>query len=172
MINSPGLKRIKTAGVALAVFLVSAPAFSASKKAAADAVIEVLNAQKDAWNKGDLDGFMAGYLHSPDMSFTSGGKEVWGYDALKERYQKRYGQSKETMGQLKFTELKAFELGPKNELVIGHWHLDLASSSLDGVFSLVFVKAKDGWKCFHDHTSLAEKKPAEPEKAAEPASKQ
>lgn len=137
---------------------------------AGKAVTEILNMQKDAWNKGDLDQFMSGYLHSPDISFTSGGKEVWGYDALKERYQKRYGQSKDTMGQLKFTDLKTFELGPKNELVIGHWHLDLASSSLDGVFSLIFVKAKDGWKIFHDHTSLAEKKPADETK--EPVQKQ
>jgi ketosteroid isomerase-like protein len=119
------------------------------------AIESVLTKQAEAWNRGDLDEFMKGYLHSENTSYTSGGTEVWGYEALHDRYQKKYGKSPETMGKLKFSELKVFPLGAKNALVIGHWHLDPQKPpAADGTFSLVFVKTKEGWKVLHDHTSL------------------
>ena len=144
---------------ALTILILSGFATTAESKAEAPntqkAIETVLTKQCDAWNKGDLDEFMKGYLHSEKTSYTSGGTEVWGYDALHDRYQKKYGQSPETMGKLKFSELKVFPLGAKNALVIGHWHLDPQKPpAVDGVFSLVFVKTNDGWKVMHDHTSV------------------
>ena len=44
------------------------------------AVRTVLSTQQDAWNRGDLDGFMAGHLLSPDLVFTSGCHIRHGYD--------------------------------------------------------------------------------------------
>ncbi len=41
---------------------------------------EVLMLQVDAWNRGDLDGYMLGYLYSPDLTFRSGGTVTKGYD--------------------------------------------------------------------------------------------
>lgn len=111
--------------------------------------------QAQAWNKGDLEKFMTGYLHSNETSYTSGGKIVWGYDALKERYEKRYGKSTESMGKLSFSDLKILDLEKNHALCIGHWHLEGAENkTYDGVFSLVLRHAKDGWKVIHDHTSL------------------
>lgn len=148
--------------IALALFLSCPQVMKASTKSSSvkDAVEAVLNSQKDAWNRGDLDGFMKGYLHSENTSYTSGGTEVWGYEALSQRYAKKYGQSPETMGRLSFTDLRTFDLGKKHDsaLVIGHWHLELKQTTLDGIFSLVFVKVNNDWRIMHDHTSLAEKK--------------
>lgn len=120
-----------------------------------DTIVKLLQEQNDAWNKGDLDTFMQGYIKSPDLSYSSGGKEVWGYDALRERYQKKYGDNKATMGKLNFTDLRVFELGASNALCIGHWHLVRDNQpNLDGTFSLVLVQTKEGWKILHDHTSV------------------
>lgn len=136
-----------------------APGFCSNWTAVQAEIGSVMDKQSQAWNKGKLDEFMVGYLNSPRTSYTSGGTVVWGYEALKERYEKKYGQSPETMGKIGFTDLKFVELGPKDVLVIGHWHLDRTDKpAMDGVFSLVFVRAKDGWKIIHDHTSVAEKK--------------
>ena len=33
-----------------------------------------LTDQQAAWNRGDLDAFMAGYWNSPDLTFFSGGQ--------------------------------------------------------------------------------------------------
>lgn len=116
---------------------------------------DLLAMQAEAWNKGDLDTFMTGYLRSDQTSYTSGGKVVWGYEALKERYEKRYGNSKESMGKLSFSDLKTVDLEKNHALCIGHWHLEGGEKKVfDGVFSLILRHDKSGWKVIHDHTSL------------------
>ena len=47
--------------------------------AAADAIFQVLIAQEAAWNHGDLEGFMAGYWKSPELTFLSGDKVTLGW---------------------------------------------------------------------------------------------
>ena len=47
---------------------------TASETIATSAVREVLAVQREAWNRGDIDGFMQGYLRSDDIRFASG---VW-----------------------------------------------------------------------------------------------
>ncbi len=131
-----------------------------AKPANVDAAVQnVMQQQVDAWNKGDLEKFMTFYMKSKDLSYTSGGIEVWGFDALQKRYEKRYGNNKATMGKLSFADLKVFPLGKDNALCIGHWHLERKGEAhLDGTFSLVFVSDHGQWKILHDHTSVADKK--------------
>ncbi len=118
-------------------------------------VKDLLEMQATAWNKGDLQTFMTGYLNSDNISYTSGGKVVWGYQALKDRYEKRYGNKADTMGKLAFSDLKTTELGKDHALCIGHWHLVGKDKTFDGVFSLILRHTKTGWKVIHDHTSLS-----------------
>ena len=35
------------------------------------AILKMLNAQVTAWNHGELEGFMAAYWHSPELTFFS-----------------------------------------------------------------------------------------------------
>ncbi|MFC1476922.1 hypothetical protein ACFL6L_00475 [candidate division KSB1 bacterium] len=37
------------------------------------AVTEVLEQQSEAWNRGDIEGYMSGYWQSESLSFVSGG---------------------------------------------------------------------------------------------------
>src|SRR5687768_11795109 len=67
--------------------------FTAADEAAVRAV---LAAQQDAWNRGDLDGFMAGYLRAPELVFTSGGNVRRGWDETHAKFLARYGQAKDT----------------------------------------------------------------------------
>lgn len=129
-----------------------------SEAAATGGVTEAMTASCDAWNRGDLDSFMKGYLDSPETSYISGSTEVWGYQALKDRYEKRYGSSHESMGKLSFSGIKVVDLGKSHALCLGHWHLERASDGpYGGVYSLVLIKTKkDGWKVIHDHTSETE----------------
>jgi len=122
-------------------------------------VTAVLDMQVDAWNRGDLETFMTGYLKSPNMSFTSGGEEFWGYDTLQQRYAKSYGTNRDTMGKLKFSDLKVVDVGKDGALCVGHWHLERKDKPLaEGIFSLVFVRESTGWKIIHDHTTAGLKK--------------
>ena len=110
-----------------------------------------------AWNRGDLEGFMRGYVNTPEMTFTAGGRLVRGYEALRDRYQATYGTNRDSMGQLRFEDIEIWPLGPDHALAVGRWILELKKEANQGVFSLVMRKTPDGWKILHDHTSRLEK---------------
>jgi len=117
------------------------------------AIRAVLDAQIAAWNKGDLDGFMAGYWNSEKLFFISGSKTTQGWKATKERYEKAYkGEGKE-MGQLAFGELNVESISPDAALVRGRFDLKLSKEDTGGRFTLLVKKMPDGWKITHDHTS-------------------
>ncbi|MBN9520052.1 DUF4440 domain-containing protein [bacterium] len=140
-----------------AVLLCAAPALAQppSPPAPADdvAVRKVLGDQVTAWNKGDLDGFMAGYWNDERLTYISGGKSVRGWKALKERYQAAYQGEGKQMGQLAFAELDTEGTGPGAVMVRGKWEVTVGKDAVGGWFTLLVRKMPDGWKVTHDHTS-------------------
>jgi ketosteroid isomerase-like protein len=148
--------------VALVAVLLAAPlacahprSTSAPRFAAADdaAVRAVLAAQQDAWNRGDLAGYMAGYLRSPELVFTSGGNIRHGWDETIAKYRARYGNDPSTMGKLGFEILGVQPLGADGAIVLGRWELTETPVAGRGVFSVALARTADGWKVVHDHTS-------------------
>ncbi len=115
----------------------------------------VLDRQVQAWNRRDLEGFMQGYWHSPDLTFYSGGTVVSGWESTLDRYRKRYQSEGNEMGKLDFSDLKIELLGPSAALVRGRFHLKMTSSEPAGIFTLTFRRFAGGWKIIHDHTSTA-----------------
>jgi uncharacterized protein (TIGR02246 family) len=136
------------------IMLVSA-ADPAKDKAA---IQRVLDDQTAAWNKGDLPGFMKGYLDSEELSFFSGDKKTKGWKATLERYQKRY-QGDEEMGTLSFEEMSIELLGDDHALVRGRYRLKFKNETPTGIFTLVMRKTPAGWRIIHDHTSASEAPP-------------
>lgn len=122
------------------------------------AIQAVLSAQQAAWNRGDVDAFLVGYWHSPELTFSGSSGVSRGWDGVMARYKKNY-PDRAAMGQLDFSELEFRFLGLDAALVLGKWHLQRESGDIGGVFSLVWQRFPDGWKIIHDHTSaVAEKK--------------
>lgn len=121
-----------------------------------DAIRAVLTAQDEAWNRGDLGGFMKTYWKSDRLRFYSGGTVTGGWQATLDRYRKRYQAEGKEMGKLTFTGLEVEVLGPDAALARGRWKLRLAKESPEGLFTLILKKFPDGWKIVHDHTSAAE----------------
>ncbi|HTW59241.1 MAG TPA: nuclear transport factor 2 family protein [Terriglobales bacterium] len=121
------------------------------------AIEQVLRTQQDAWNRHDLDAFMAGYWNSPDLTFFSGAKENHSWQAALDRYKATYQSPGHEMGKLDFSGLRIEMLGPEAAFVRGAWHLTMSDGKTPhGLFTLVFRKFPDGWKIIHDHTSAAE----------------
>lgn len=127
-----------------------AHSFSASDEMA---IQQVLFAQRDAWNRGDLDAFMAGYAHSPDLVFTSGGQIRRGWDETAAKYRARYGTDTSTMGTLSFEVISIQHLGADGAIMLGRWKLTNTINEGGGVFSLGFERGPAGWHIVHDHTS-------------------
>jgi beta-aspartyl-peptidase (threonine type) len=117
------------------------------------AIQKVLDDQVAAWNKGDLESFMAGYWKSDELTFFSGKEVTKGWRATLERYKKRYQADGKEMGKLTFSELQIDPLGPKGAAVRGRWKVVTSKETLEGLFTLIFEKTADGWKIVHDHTS-------------------
>lgn len=123
-----------------------------------DAIRAVLTAQDEAWNRGDLDGFMKTYWKSDKLRFYSGGTVTSGWQATLDRYRKRYQAEGKEMGKLTFTDLEIEVLGPDSAMARGRWKLVLSKEKPEGLFTLILKKFPDGWKIVHDHTSAAETK--------------
>jgi ketosteroid isomerase-like protein len=136
------------------IALSTANAVSASSDSAAE-IRAVMAAQVEAWNRGDIDGFMDGYAHSNTTEFVSGDKLTRGWQTVRDRYKKKY-DSRAKMGTLTFSEIKITNLAPDAALVLGRWKLVRKSDKPHGIFTLLFRHTPAGWRIVHDHTSAAE----------------
>src|SRR6266436_4418658 len=121
---------------------------------ASAAIRAVLEAQRDAWNRGDIEGYMDGYARSADTVFVSGDNVTHGWQTVLDHYKKGY-DSREKMGVLTFSDLEITPLSRDAAVVVGRWHLQRAKDEPHGRFTLIFRKTKQGWKIIHDHTSSA-----------------
>ena len=132
--------------------------FAAAQTASDEAGIrQLLDKQVAAWNRHDLEGFMAGYWKSPELTFFSGGTITTGWQPTLERYRKRYQGEGREMGTLRFTDLRIELLGPDAAFVRGAYELTMSSGQKPhGLFTLVLRKLPEGWRIVHDHTSSAE----------------
>jgi ketosteroid isomerase-like protein len=117
---------------------------------------KVLLAQQDAWNRGDVEGFMNGYWRSDQTIFVSGDEVTRGWQKVLDRYKKKYSD-RAKMGTLTFSEIEITSLSNDSAIALGSWKLDRATDRPHGRFTLIFRKFPDGWRIVHDHTSAAEK---------------
>jgi ketosteroid isomerase-like protein len=117
------------------------------------AIRAVMDAQVTAWNHHDLEGFMAGYWNSPELTFFSGAAETKGWAPTLERYRRSYQAEGKAMGTLSFSDLQIEALGPDAAFVRGKFELVMPDGKQPhGVFTLIFRKFPDGWRIIHDHT--------------------
>lgn len=121
------------------------------------AIKRTLAAQAEAWNRGDIPGFMEGYWKSDKLRFASGGSITHGWQTTLERYLKRY-PDQATMGTLTFTDHEVTQLAPDAALVFGKWELQRANDKPWGLYTLVLRKLDGRWLIVSDHTSSADEK--------------
>ena len=143
----------------LAVYVLSATAAAApgEQQKNASAITEiraVLRAQQEAWNRGDIDGFMNGYARSGSTTFVSEDTVRRGWENVRERYLKKYSD-RAKMGVLTFSDPEITRVSSDAAVVLGHWKLKRAQDRPHGRFTLIFRKTADGWRIVHDHTSAA-----------------
>ena len=119
-------------------------------------VFDVLEAQRAAWNAGDLNAFMTGYEPLSPTFITAKGVRR-GYAQLAADYAARYTDSA-AMGTLAFADLELRDLVPDLAvLAIGRFVLTPAGEAAQeatGWFTLVLRRNETGsWCIIHDHTS-------------------
>ena len=141
------------------VLLVGAALIAAAQEKSGDPRVgseirALLLAQQEAWNRGDIDGFMNGYARGETTVFVSGDEVTRGWQTVRDRYLKRYGD-RTKMGTLPFSDLEIEQLAADSTIALGRWELKRATDNPRGRFTLIFRRTPDGWRIVHDHTSAA-----------------
>ena len=118
----------------------------------AQEIRRVLDAQVDAWNRGDVAGFMKTYAEN--CTFVS--KTILhGRAQLQARYQTKYA-TRDAMGKVAFADIAIQQVDEKVAIVVGHWHLDRSAAAggpAGGIFTLVFENIAGTWQIVLDHTA-------------------
>ena len=144
-------------GLAIACYVLASISVSGAAQQTETAIAQirsVLQAQQDAWNRGDIDGFMNGYARSPSTVFVSEDTIRRGWQTVRDRYKKKY-PSRTKMGTLKFSDLEITPLSPGSAVATGRWKLKRANDQPHGRFTLILKHLPEGWRIVHDQTSAA-----------------
>lgn len=133
--------------------LLTGLSFSVRAQSAENSIRKILQEQTEAWNRGDLEGFMQAYWQSDSLMFIGKSGLTYGWQQTLENYRQSY-PDKEAMGILSFDII---QLEPVAEgdayFVVGSWHLARRAGDLEGHFSLLFKNINHQWVIVADHSS-------------------
>ncbi|HHF51825.1 MAG TPA: nuclear transport factor 2 family protein [Candidatus Aminicenantes bacterium] len=145
---------MKKTGILLFVFLwilISCARSIPDEHSIQDTLNSIIKQQQTAWNNHDIEGFMAHYWQSEDMTFQSGDQRLYGWETLLNRYKTNY--TGEKMGTLTFSDIKIKVLSADSAYAIGRWMVKQEDTASNGVFTIIFKRFPSGWKIIHDHSS-------------------
>jgi hypothetical protein len=116
----------------------------------------VLDRQVVAWNRGDLEGFMAGYWKSADFVYLSNKTVVRGWQTMLDRYRQLFQPPNENnMGILSLPEEEILMLGRDSAIVWGTFIVRTSDGKgRGGLYTLVMRRLPQGWRTVYDRTSL------------------
>jgi ketosteroid isomerase-like protein len=113
---------------------------------------QLLADQSNAWNRGDLEGFMKGYWQSDSLLFIGKRGVTYGWNNTLNNYKKGYPDTT-AMGKLFFDIILVKRLSFQYFHVVGKWHLQRSIGDLEGHFTLLFKKIHNNWVIVADHSS-------------------
>lgn len=115
-------------------------------------IMNVMQMQENAWNSGNIDLFMEGYLKSNSVVFSGSNGPVYGWEETKKKYLKSY-PNKKSMGNLSFKINSLNSVTNEVSLMIGEYFLKRSDDDSSGYFTLLWKKIDDKWFIVSDHTS-------------------
>ena len=117
-----------------------------------ESVRNIMQAQTQAWNKGNIAEFMQGYWNSDSLLFVGKNGPVYGYTTTLENYKKNYPDTV-VMGKLQFNLLSIQQISPTHGFVLGKFLLTRKIGNASGYFTLWLRKIDGKWLIIADHTS-------------------
>tara|TARA_B100001996_G_scaffold89625_1_gene66481 strand:+ start:235 stop:678 length:444 start_codon:yes stop_codon:yes gene_type:complete len=117
-------------------------------------IAKILKYQEEAWNNGDIDKFMQGYLKSDNIVFTGSNGSIYGWEETRKRYLNKYS-NRTLMGRLKFRIINFQKLSDNIIQMQGSFYLKRKIDDSKGFFSLIWKKADKKWFIISDHTSVS-----------------
>ena len=133
----------------LLFLFISLSTFAQTEAEDRKAILAVLKMQQDAWNKGDLEGFMQGYIKSDSLKFYGSRGLTNGWQNTLDNYKKGY-PTKEHTGNLTFTIDALTKIEEGSYYMMGQFHLVRDAGNANGVFLIIFRKIEGEWKVIAD----------------------
>ena len=125
---------------------------SPAQKNARQKILTLLDTQTQAWNRGDLEGFMKGYWENDSLRFIGKSGITYGYNNTLNNYKRGYPDTA-AMGKLQFTILVVKKLSPRYYEVVGKWYLKRSIGDVSGHYTLLLRKINSKWVIVSDHGS-------------------
>lgn len=116
------------------------------------AILDVLEKQRQEWNKGDVEAYMQGYAKSDSLLFVGKSGPTYGWQKTLDNYKRGY-PDKSAMGFLTFGIKKVDFLTKDVAFVLGSWNVKREKDELKGFFTLLLKKINGQWKVVVDHSS-------------------
>lgn len=116
------------------------------------AIRALLDKQTQAWNNGDIEGFMNGYWENDSLMFIGKSGVTYGWTNTLNNYKKGYPDTA-AMGKLTFNILQVKKLSGKYYHVTGKWFLKRSIGDVGGHYTLLFRKVNGRWVIIADHSS-------------------
>lgn len=115
-------------------------------------ILQVLEDQRLAWNRGDVEEYMQGYVQSDSLLYVGRSGPKYGWKNTLENYKKSY-PNKQAMGYLSFDITDVKLLSSDYAFVLGAWKLKREKDEPGGYFTLIVKKINGEWKVISDHSS-------------------
>jgi len=119
------------------------------ERAAIEAVIRDMEA---AWNRGDFEGYMAGFAN-PDVVFVSRGRMQKDWQGTLDHYVRDYGGDAERRGHLRFSNIRIEMLAPDAAQLISDFKLDRPENPQEGINTRLMRKRGGRWVIALNHVS-------------------
>ncbi|GAB5475631.1 MAG: hypothetical protein Mars2KO_37300 [Maribacter sp.] len=113
------------------------------------AIRSILDQQQKAWSANDIEGFMAGYWKSDELTYFSRGKITKGWNTTLTNYKRNYPTAKET-GNLQFEIANITQINPDAYWVMGSYFLTRDVGDANGTFMIIFKRINGEWKIIGD----------------------
>lgn len=113
---------------------------------------QLLAAQTESWNRGNLEGFMQTYWKSDSLMFIGKSGVHFGWQETLDNYKKGYPDTT-AMGKLSFDIITIKKLSPEYYYVVGKWMLKRTIGDLSGHYDLLVRKINGRWYIIADHSS-------------------
>ncbi len=123
-----------------------------AQRSQSDLILKLLEDQRQAWNRGDINEYMQGYNQSDSLLFVGKSGPQHGWNNTLKNYKKSY-PNKSAMGYLSFNIKEIKMIAADHAFVLGAWHLRRENDEPKGYFTLLVKKIKGQWKVIVDHSS-------------------
>lgn len=116
------------------------------------AIREVVAGMQAAWNRGDFEGYMAGFLN-PDVVFVSRGRFQRDWQGTLDHYVTDYGSAPGVRGTLCFYDIRIERLADDAAQLISRYHLAREAEPQYGINTRLMRKVGGRWVVALNHVS-------------------